>query len=362
MLALSLEMLALPLGTGKRLGVFRSRYFNSPVMPFTDSDPQVTPTLSAVAELAGVSSITVSRVVRLPEMVAPQTRAKVEAAMRELGYVPNQLAGALAGARTKSVGVLVPTIANSIFADTVQGLSDELEPLGYAVILAQSRYDAGREDRMLSALLSRRPEAIIMVGSPATEEGARLLRRAGIPVVETWELPPEPIDAVAGFDNYAAGVAVARHLIAQGRRRLAFIGGDDPRATRRWNGFCDTLLQAGVTAPRRLVLERNASGSIAALAELPGVDAVFSANDAHAIGFMSSLRRAGLLRQGPAAEQPVAVIGLGDLEMGRLIAPSLSTIRVHGDAIGRTAARLMLTREGPRRVDLGFELVLRDSG
>ena len=110
------------------------------------------------------------------------------------------------------------------------------------------------------------------------------------------------------------------------------------------------------------MLERNASGSLAALAKLPGVDAVFAANDAHAIGFMSGLRNAGLLRDGPAAAQPVAVVGLGDLEMGRLIAPSLSTIRVHGDAIGRTAAKLMLSRDGPRRVDLGFELVLRDSG
>jgi LacI family gluconate utilization system Gnt-I transcriptional repressor len=117
-----------------------------------------------------------------------------------------------------------------------------------------------------------------------------------------------------------------------------------------------------VKAPRRLILDRNASGSVAALAKLPGVDAVFAANDAHAIGFMSGLRKAGLLRNGPAAEQPVAVIGLGDLEMGRLIAPSLSTIRVHGDAIGRTAAKLMLTRSGSRRIDLGFELVLRDSG
>jgi LacI family gluconate utilization system Gnt-I transcriptional repressor len=331
-------------------------------MPFPEPDPQAVPTLSAVAERAGVSSITVSRVVRLPGLVAPETRVKVEAAMRELGYVPNQIAGALAGARTKSVGVLVPTIANSIFADTVQGLTDELEPLGYAVILAQSRYDAAREDRMLSALLSRRPEAIIMVGSPATEEGARLLRRAGIPVVETWELPPEPIDAVAGFDNYAAGIAVAQHLLSQGRKRFAFIGGDDPRATRRWNGFSDTLRKTGMTDPRRLVLDRNASGSVAALAELPGVDAVFAANDAHAIGFMSGLRNAGLLRDGPGSAQPVAVIGLGDLEMGRLIAPSLSTIRVHGGAIGRTAARLMLSREGPRQVDLGFELVLRDSG
>src|ERR1700757_4453024 len=281
-------------------------------MPPREPDPQAVPPLSAVAELAGVSAITVSRVVRLPEMVAPQTRAKVEAAMRELGYVPNQLAGALSGRRTKSVGVLVPTIANSIFADTVQGLSDELEPKGYAVILAQSRYDADREDRMLSALLSRRPEAIIMVGSPATEDGARLLRRAGIPIVETWELPSAPLDAVAGFDNFAAGIAVAKHLVAQGRKNLAFIGGDDPRATRRWNGFSDTALAAGAKPPRRLVLDRNASGSVAALADLPDVEAVFAANDAHAIGFLSGLRNAGLLRNGPASEQPVAVIGLGD--------------------------------------------------
>src|SRR3954452_5376014 len=237
--------------------------------PTPPDEPHCAPTLSVVAKLAGVSSITVSRVVRLPNLVKPLTRDRVEAAMRELGYVPNQVAGSLASARTRSIGVLVPTIANSIFADTVQGLSDELEPLGYAVILAQSRYDAAREDHMLSALLSRRPEAIIMVGSPATDDGARLLRRAGIPIVETWEIPPAPIDAVAGFDNYEAGCAVARHLVTQGRQQLAFIGGDDSRATRRWNGFNDTALQLGAKAPRRLILDRNASGSVVALAELP---------------------------------------------------------------------------------------------
>ncbi|MCP1837890.1 LacI family gluconate utilization system Gnt-I transcriptional repressor [Bradyrhizobium sp. USDA 4524] len=320
------------------------------------------PTLSEVAKRAGVSSITVSRVVRMPDLVAPETRARVEQAMRDLGYIPNLVAGALASARTNSVGVLVPTIANSIFADTVQGLSDKLEPLGFSVILAQSRYDAEREDRMLAALLSRRPEAIIMVGSPATEEASRLLRNARIPIVETWDLPANPIDAVAGFDNYKAGVAVAKHLVAQGRKQLAFIGGDDPRGTRRWFGFRDEALASGLAEPRRLILDRKDSGSVAAHARLPGVDAVFAANDAHAIGFMSGLRKAGLLRDGPASAQPVAVIGLGDLEMGQLISPTLSTISVHGDAIGRTAATLTLERGGERRVDLGFELVLRDSG
>ncbi|MES5481621.1 LacI family DNA-binding transcriptional regulator [Bradyrhizobium sp. INPA03-11B] len=320
------------------------------------------PTLSEVAKRAGVSSITVSRVVRMPDLVAPETRARVEQAMRDLGYIPNLVAGALASARTNSVGVLVPTIANSIFADTVQGLSDKLEPLGFSVILAQSRYDAVREDRMLAALLSRRPEAIIMVGSPATEEGSRLLRNARIPIVETWDLPANPIDAVAGFDNYKAGVAVAKHLVAQGRKQLAFIGGDDPRGTRRWFGFRDEALASGLAEPRRLILDRKDSGSVAAHARLPDVDAVFAANDAHAIGFMSGLRKAGLLRDGPASAQPVAVIGLGDLEMGQLISPTLSTISVHGDAIGRTAATLTLERGGERRIDLGFELVLRDSG
>src|SRR5260370_28487247 len=121
---------------------------------------------------------------------------------------------------------------------------------------------------MLAALLSRRPEAIIMVGSPATDDGARLLRRAGIPIVETWDLPAAPIDAVAGFDNYAAGVAVARHLVAQGRKHLAFIGGAHPRATRRWNGFKDAALAPGAEAPRRLILGRKPSGSSAALADL----------------------------------------------------------------------------------------------
>lgn len=328
---------------------------------FMDADPTLpVPTLDAVAARAGVSAITVSRVLRQPALVAPQTRARVEAAMRELGYLPNLVAGALASARTRSIGVLVPTIANAIFADTVQGLSDRLEPLGFAILLAQSRYDDAREDRMLAALLSRRPDALIMVGSPATGHGARLLRGARIPIVETWDLPAAPIDAVAGFDNHAAGAAVARHLASDGRKVLAFIGGNDARATRRWLGFREAVIGAGLAPPQRLVLDRNATAGAAALQRLPGVDAVFAANDAFAIGFLTGLRDAGL---GQLAGRPaVAVIGLGDLEMGRLITPRLSTIRVHGEAIGCAAAGLTQDLSGPRRLDLGFELVLRDSG
>jgi len=329
----------------------------------TELRARSTPTLDAVAKRAGVSPITVSRVVRRTGIVSDDTRRRVEAAMRELGYVPNMVAGSLASARTRSVGVLVPTIANSIFADTVQGLSDVLEPLGFAVILAQSGYDDAREERMLAALLARRPEAIIMVGAPATAAGAEMLRRAGIPVVETWELPAAPIDAAAGFDNHAAGADVARYFAEAGRRRLAFVGGDDRRAEQRWLGFREAARAAGLDDPQRVLVARGAGAGAATmvLTEAPDADAVFAANDAYAIALLSALRRADLIG-GPAAVPPIAVVGLGDLEMGRLFAPSVSTIRVHGVAIGRTAAELALDPTRPRRVDLGFELVLRESG
>ncbi len=321
------------------------------------SDTAGSPTLAQVAALAGVSPITVSRVVRLPDMVAADTRKRVEAAMRALDYVPNLVAGSLASARTRAVGVLVPTVANAIFADTIQGISDALEPLGYAVFLAQSRYDNAREEKMLAALLGRRPEALIMVGSPATAAGGQMLRRARIPVVETWDLPMDPIDAVAGFDNHAAGAAVAWHFASAGRRKLVFIGGDDPRAARRWAGFHQSALAAGLEPPRRLILGRNGGAGVASVAELADRDAVFAANDALAIGVLAGLREAR--RRVP---EDVALVGLGDLEIGRLIAPSLSTVRIDGEAIGQTAGRLTVSREGPRRIDLGFALLTRQTG
>jgi LacI family gluconate utilization system Gnt-I transcriptional repressor len=277
--------------------------------------------------------------------------------MRALGYVPNLVAGSLASARSRAVGVLVPTVANAIFADTIQGVSDSLEPMGYAVFLAQSCYDDAREEKMLAALLGRRPEALIMVGSPATEAGLRMLQRAGIPIVETWDLPQHPIDAVAGFDNQEAGAAVARHFAAAGRRKLAFTGGDDPRATRRWTGFHQTALAAGLEPPQRIILPRRAEAGLTAGPALSDYDAVFASNDALAIGVLAGLNLAG--RRIP---DDIAVVGLGDLEIGRLITPALSTLRIDGEAIGQTAGKLTVSLDGPRRIDLGFTLLTRQTG
>jgi LacI family gluconate utilization system Gnt-I transcriptional repressor len=327
-----------------------------------------TVTLADVARQAGVSVITASRALRMPEMVAPRTRARIEEAVASLGYVPNLVAGALASARTRNVALLVPTIASSIFAGTINGLSDTLEAEGYAILMAQSGYSAERERRALAALLGRRPEALVMVGSPATDEAAAMLRRAsaeGTVVVETWELPPAPVCAAVGFDNEAVGRAVARHFAAAGRHRLAFLGGPDARADARFRGFLAGARQARLDAPQRIVLPApaamdDAAASLASYPALIQADAVFTATDVHGVGFLAALSAAG--RRVP---EEVAVMGLGDLDIARHAVPPLSTVRIDGAAIGHHAA--MLVRTGPNEargqaIDVGFMLVPRGTG
>lgn len=321
--------------------------------------------LADVALRAGVSVITASRVLRTPGLVAPATRARVEEAVRALGYVPNLVAGALASARTRTAGVLVPTLSSAIFATTVNGLTDALEAEGWSILVAQSGYDAAREEHALAALLGRRPEGVVMVGSPATAAAAAMLRQAaagGAVVVESWDLPATPIGAAVGFDNAAAGAAVAGHFAAAGRQRLAFIGGADPRAEARWAGFAAGAARAGLAPPLRLALRAPAAMDDAAAAcpALDPADAVFAANDIHAVALL-----AALARHGRRVPREVAVVGLGDLELSRHVIPALSTVRIDGAAIGRHAAGLILA--GPRpgeaaRLDTGFTLVLRDSG
>lgn len=325
------------------------------------------PRLVEVARRAGVSMITASRALRTPEKVAPETRARIQAAVGALGYVPNLVAGALASARTRNVALLVPTIASSIFAGTINGLSDALEARGYAIVMAQTGYDPAREEKALAALLGRRPEALVMVGHPATEAAAAMLRRAaadGTVVVETWELPDEPVLAAVGFDNRAVGRAVAHHFAADGRRLLAFVGGDDARAALRFQGFAEGAREAGLSPPPRIALAAPASmdeaAGVAGDPALRRADAVFTATDVHAVGLLAALRAAG-----QAVPQDVALVGLGDLEIARHALPALSTVRIDGDAIGRHAAALVLQGAkdaAGQRIDVGFALVVRETG
>jgi LacI family gluconate utilization system Gnt-I transcriptional repressor len=277
------------------------------------------------------------------------------------------MAGGLASTRSRLVAAVVPTIAGPVFLQTVQSLTEALAEHGYQLMLGQSGYAESREDALLEAIIGRRPDGIVLTGILHSTEGRRRLLAAGIPVVETWDLTPTPLDMLVGFSHAEVGRAVVDFLRARGRRRLAVVAGDDERSRRRHQAFCDAARAAGlpevpliyVPAPTTLGSGRRALAEL--LAGTPGIDAVFCSSDLLALGVMIEAQARGV-----AVPQQLAVVGFGDLEFAADLHPALSTVRIDSAAIGRQAAHFIVERaEGravPERVvDIGFSIVERAS-
>ncbi|MDR6853885.1 LacI family DNA-binding transcriptional regulator [Variovorax guangxiensis] len=324
-------------------------------------------TLHDVAKLAGVAPITASRALNTPAQVSPEVLRKVTDAVARTGYVRNVMAGGLASTRSRLVAAVVPTIAGPVFLQTVQSLTEALAEQGYQLMLGQSGYTDSREDALLEAIIGRRPDGIVLTGILHSVEGRRRLLAAGIPVVETWDLTPTPLDMLVGFSHAEVGRAVVDFLRAKGRRRLAVVAGDDERSRRRHQAFCDAARAAGlpevpliyVPAPTTLGSGRRALAEL--LAGTPGIDAVFCSSDLLALGVMTEAQARGI-----AVPQQLAVVGFGDLEFAADLHPALSTVRIDSAAIGRQAARFIVERaEGrevaERVVDIGFSIVDRAS-
>lgn len=328
-------------------------------------------TLGDVARLAGVSPITASRALNTPAQVAPETLQRVRDAVARTGYVPNRLAGGLASARSRLVAAVVPTIAGPVFMEMVQSLTATLADAGYQLMLGQSGYADSREDALLEAIIGRRPDGIVLTGIMHSTEGRRRLLASGIPVVETWDLTPTPIDMLVGFSHSEAGAAVARHLHARGRRRPGLLSGDDERARRRSRAFVDEAVRLGLAdsaadIPLHLVPAPTTLGSgrlgLAQLMEAdPALDAVFCSSDLLALGVLTEAAARGI-----AIPRQLAVVGFGDLAFSGDTHPALSTVRIDGTAIGQRAARCIVDRAEGRPIvdkviDLGFRIVERDS-
>ena len=324
-------------------------------------------TLHDVAKLAGVAPITASRALNSPEQVSPEVRQKVSDAVARTGYVPNLLAGGLASRRSRLVAAVVPTISGPVFLETVQSLTEALAERGYQLMLGQAGYTRSREDALLEAIIGRRPDGIVLTGIMHSVEGRKRLLAAGIPVVETWDLTPTPIDMLVGFSHVEVGRAVAEFLHRKGRRCLAVVTGDDERARRRTEAFQAAAKSLGlpevqvsmVTAPTTLKLGRDGLASL--LSTTPQVDAVFCSSDLLALGVMTEARARGL--QVPAQ---LAIVGFGDLEFAADLEPSLTTVHIKGAAIGRQAAQFIVDRAegrdvGQRVIDIGYSIVERAS-
>lgn len=349
----------------------------------TALEPHRWVTMQDVARAAGVSTITVSRVLRTPAKVKAGTRARVEAAVRALGYVPDRVAGSLSSRESRLVAALVSTLTGSIFASTVDGLAQSLRDADHQLLLGTTEYSIATEEALVATALSRRPDGIVLTSGAHTPAARIMLANAGVPVVEVWELPEDPVDMAVGFSNQEAGRAMTRHLHASGRRRIGFIGGGrlgtraddgasdgandgDRRGRLRRQGYEAALTELGLGAPRLVpepatgsMVERGARDLAALLACWPDTDAVFCSSDSVALGAVSEARRRGI-----AVPVDLAVAGFGDFEFAGDSGLGLTTVSIPGHAIGAEAGRMLLARKRGEPVaspilDLGFRIVRR---
>ncbi|RJG21488.1 LacI family DNA-binding transcriptional regulator [Massilia cavernae] len=330
-------------------------------------------TLRDVAKLAGVAPITASRALNNPDSVSEPILQRVREAVERTGYVPNLLAGGLASKRSKLVAAVVPTVAGSVFLDMVQSLTESLAASGYQLMLGQSGYENSREDALLEAIIGRRPDGVVLTGIMRSDQGRRRLLASGIPIVETWDLTPTPIDMLVGFSHEAIGSAVADYLYQRGRRRVATISANDERAVRRNQAFSHAALALGMGAPGAAAVPScivpapttvgsGRSGLRDLLAQDPCIDAVFCSSDMLALGVITEAQA-----QGIAIPGRVAVVGLGDQAFARDLHPALTSVQIDGAAIGSTAAQLIIARAEGKVVaekvrDIGFTIVERASG
>ena len=316
-------------------------------------------TLQEVALAAGVTKVTVSRYLREPGRVAAETAGRIAQALTSTGYVPNKQAGMLASGRSGVVAAIVPSLANSVFAETVQGLSDGLQPAGLELMLASSGYSLQREQAQIRAVLGWSPDALAVTGRHHTPEALAMLRaavRAGTPIIELWDCEPQGAEFVQiGFDHAEVGRAMARHLIEAGRWRLAYVDtfvAADFRAHERGKAFtaeARSALQqrAGSPAPDVLAITAPAGDAFdagrAALHLLLGrglplcVDAVAFANDHLACGMLLEAQRLGI-----AVPGQLALLGFGDFALSRQLADGLSTVQPPRYEIGAEAARTII--------------------
>jgi LacI family gluconate utilization system Gnt-I transcriptional repressor len=323
-----------------------------------------------VARLAGVSTMTVSRAMRHPEQVADSTLRAVQGAVAQLGYLPDSAASALATGRSRIVAAIVPTLMNSVYASTVHGLASILRGAGYELMLGDSSYDPSTEAALVRSFLGRRVDALVLTGVEHDSQTRALLARHEVPVVEIWDLTTQPIDMLVGFSNVGAGLEAGRYFAAQGRRRWAFLGTSpqrEGRSGKRLRGLREAARAAGLAAPVPAFVDDGmspAAGRDAVLRLLdshPQIDALFCANDALATAAL----RAAADRAVPVPTA-LSVLGFGDFDIAAHTSPALTTVRIPGREIGERAACALLARlEGTdpalRRVDVGFEIVGRES-
>jgi LacI family transcriptional regulator, repressor for deo operon, udp, cdd, tsx, nupC, and nupG len=330
-------------------------------------------TIRDIAKRAGVSVATVSRTLREPEAVRPLRRERVQKAIEEMNYAPDAIARQLRRRTNETIIVIVPEIANPFFSGIVQSIENVAHDLGYRVLIGETQGKQERLDHYADMVQTRVADGLILLGSLLPRIVTNGLeaghREPPIPLVLACEHYDGLECPKVVIDNVAASYLAARHLIENGRRRIATITGplNNPLTVDRLKGYRDALAQAGLEAREDWVAEGdfsiesgyNAMQRLLAAGQLP--DAVSCAGDEMAIGALHSIREAGLI-----VPRAIAVVGFDDLRFGAFAAPPLTTIRQPTNELGETAMRMMdaVLKKHPLeilKIVLPHRLVVRES-
>ena len=318
-----------------------------------------TPKLEDVARHAGVSTATVSRVLNSPLRVSERTRLKVEKSVAELGYTPNFIGRALASNRTNTIGAIIPTMENSIFAHAIQALEETLFSQGVTLLIATSQYSKQREEDQLRVLVSRGVDGIVLVGADRSQNIYDLLRARAIPYVVMWMSSQDKQHVTIGFNNEVAAHSVVHRVYDAGHRRIAMLAGiteGNDRAAQRVVGARRACQELGL--PPLNVVETAytlEAGKKAALSLLSGPDrptAVICGNDVIAAGTIAAAAETEL-----NVPRDVSVTGFDDTDLASILSPPLTTMRIPHLRMGRAAGEVVMSwiNSGERPENIEYE-------
>ena len=301
-------------------------------------------TIEPVAQEAGVSPSTVSRILNGTAVVSGAKKQAVDDAIAKLGFVPNPMARGLAGGRTLSTGVVTQAIDSPFYGAALRGIEDELDPAGYSPLFVSGHWNAGAEARCIDVLRSRRVDGIVVLTGRLSDAALAACAQA-MPVVVTGRNLSAPGLFSLNFDNFEGGRLATKHLIDLGHQRIAFIAGDQdhPDANERLRGYRAALETAGIAFEPELVVPgeyHEISGLLAVdrlLERQQRFTAIFAANDQMAVGAALGLKRRSL-----RVPEDVSVVGFDDLPSSGYAIPPLSTVHQPAYELGRLAAAAML--------------------
>lgn len=325
-----------------------------------DERPLRGATLADVARLARVSTATVSRALTLPHKVRSRTLARVQHAVQTLGYVTHGAARALASRRTRTIGAIIPTLDNAIFANTTHALQKTLDEAGYTLLLASHEFDPEVEVRATRALIERGIDGLVLLGTSHHPSVFRMIDANAIPYVLTWALDTSGAHPCVGFDNRSAAIKLTQYLLDIGHREFAMISGvteNNERARDRIAGVREALTARGAALPAGRVVEKaftlsaGREGLREVLRGAPRPTVVVCGNDILAIGAMAECSALGL-----AVPRDISITGFDDMEIASLITPGLTTVHFPTTELGVYAARHLLDKLAGEAVELRREL------